>query len=263
MRLSQVPKKLLLVPLVLTVLLAALLASRFTLELYILFAISFSISLILSLIVFFIIFKPVNLGTFQSLVYQRNGRLVDPRLQGGLVLARRLIDQPIVVDMRIQSISADEVPAITLDPVEVTLSYFLQWHVINPVFFTALPASWKNDLSTIVLTRIQNHFSPLDVRTLLANRGAIANDIEYSLKYDPVLLAWGIRVVHFGITTLDIPNLVKDLLTREFVARFVTPALVREGQNTANTYAAIQAIAGGDAALLQILKTVNETFGKK
>ncbi|MDE3091115.1 MAG: SPFH domain-containing protein [Chloroflexota bacterium] len=263
MRLYEIPKKLFLVPVVSTLVLAVLLANRFAIEYTLLFLISFFLFLAICVGIFFIVFKPVNLDTHGCLVYQRDGRLVNTGLRGGLALVRRFSDRPLVVDVRIQSVSTDGAQAFTRDPVEITMGYFLQWQVIDPVSYTALPTSWKSDLNTIVSSTIQNQTSPLDVRTLLATRGVLATSIESSLRHNPVLLTWGIRVIHFEITSLDVSKLVKDLLTREFVARFITPALVKEGQNTADTFAAIQAIAGGDAALLQILKTVNETFGKK
>jgi regulator of protease activity HflC (stomatin/prohibitin superfamily) len=247
----------------------------FALALYILFgtisALSFGGATIGSALTTLVLFRPIEVEAHEHLIVRRAGNYVDPGGPGGRFFLWRTLDVPVPVDMRPRNQTLESMKCFTRDGVEIDVSSFLLWRVVNPLHLLQNSPGRTNTpvaLGQIVGETLMSAVGQLALQEVLQRRQDLARALRLTLQSLPQANIWGIEIVDVGLGEIKVPLEVAEAMARQVAAGLMVQARTAEGVGTAQALDQMQVVLNNPAAvdralLLQVMRILSDAIAQR
>ncbi len=232
---------------------------------------SFGGAIIGAAITMLVIFSPIEVEAHEHLIIRRAGNYIDPGGPGGRFFLLRTFDVPVPVDMRPRNQPLESKNCFTRDGVEIGVSSFLLWRVVDPLHFlqnspglTNTPVTLGQTIGDTLMTAVGH----LTLQQVLHSRQDLTRSLRLTLQNLPQAHVWGIKVTDAGLGEIKVPPEVAEAMARQVAAGLMAQARTTEGVGTAQALDQMQAVLNDPAAvdralLLQIMRSLSDAIAQR
>lgn len=169
---------------------------------------TFFIPLLIILVV--VIFSSIRIiKEFERGVVYTFGKYSSTR-GAGLQLVLPIIQQMVLVDMRIRTEDIPSQDVISKDNVSVKVNAVVYYRVVDPAFAINRIEDFMNATSLLAQTTLRSVLGKQDLDDMLSNREQLNKDIQEIL--DQQTESWGIKITHVEIKNVDLdPTMVRAI----------------------------------------------------
>ena len=169
---------------------------------------TFFIPLLIILVV--VIFSSIRIiKEFERGVVYTFGKYSSTRA-AGLQLVLPIIQQMVLVDMRIRTEDIPSQDVISKDNVSVKVNAVVYYRVVDPAFAINRIEDFMNATSLLAQTTLRSVLGKQDLDDMLSNREQLNKDIQEIL--DQQTESWGIKITHVEIKNVDLdPTMVRAI----------------------------------------------------
>ncbi|MBK7397422.1 MAG: SPFH domain-containing protein [Myxococcales bacterium] len=143
----------------------------------------------------------LRLGKFQSVC------------EPGLRLLVPVVDTPIYVEMRVQSVDVARQQAITEDNVPVLLNGVIFFRVIDPESAALKVENYRVAIFRMAQATIRDAVGRLTLDSLLSHQEKL--EAELARSVEGAARAWGLHVEAIKLEDIDVPEELKKMMSRQ------------------------------------------------
>jgi regulator of protease activity HflC (stomatin/prohibitin superfamily) len=169
---------------------------------------TFFIPLLIFLVI--VVFSSIRIiKEFERGVVYTLGKYSSTR-EPGLQLVIPVLQQMVLVDMRIRTESIPSQDVISRDNVSVKVNAVVYFRVVDPAFAINRIEDFMNATSQLAQTTLRSVLGKQDLDDMLSNREQLNKDIQAIL--DQQTESWGIKITHVEIKNVDLdPTMVRAI----------------------------------------------------
>jgi len=224
---------------------------------------AFAVSFIISTLMLLMFCRIIEVSGYERLIISRGGRFVDTGRRGGRAFLIRGLDKPIRVDLRSRTESVPDDRCFTKEGIGIDINYFFLWRVVDPMRFLLGPKDIPGTLKGMASAILKTEVGKMSLEEVLMQRDNISAKLKTDLgKFDKAE-EWGIEFITIELGSMRIPADVEEAMSRSMAATKKKEAILIEMQARAEAFDELRNKIGGDALLIQVLKDIAETFGRK
>lgn len=128
----------------------------------------------------------------------------------GVQLVVPMLQQMILIDMRIRTEDIPSQDVISKDNVSVKVNAVVYYRVVDPAFAINRIEDFRGATSQLAQTTLRSVLGKQDLDDMLSNRDQLNNDIQSIL--DQQTESWGIKITHVEIKNVDLdPTMVRAI----------------------------------------------------
>jgi regulator of protease activity HflC (stomatin/prohibitin superfamily) len=178
----------------------------------------------------------------------------------GLRLLVPVIDTPMFVEMRVQTVDISKQQAITQDNVPVAINGVIFFKVIDPALAALKVENYRQAILRLAQATLRDVVGQLSLDELLSHQvrleTEIARNVEVASK------AWGLHVEAIKLEDIDVPEELKKMMSRQASSEREKRATIIKADGDRQAAAALAEAAATMAASpgamqLRVLQTVD------
>jgi regulator of protease activity HflC (stomatin/prohibitin superfamily) len=131
----------------------------------------------------------------------------------GLRFIVPVIDQPIFVEMRVQTVDVARQQAITQDNVPVVVDGVIFFRVDNAESAALKVESYRTAISRLAQATLRDVIGRLSLDELLSHQERLEKEIEHAVE--AASAAWGLHVEAIKLEEIDVPEDLKKMMSRQ------------------------------------------------
>jgi len=149
---------------------------------------------------------------WERMVVLRLGRF-ERIAEPGLRFLVPVIESPIYVEMRVQTVDVARQQAITQDNVPVVVDGVIFFRVDNPENAALKVESYRTAISRLAQATLRDVIGRLSLDELLSHQERLENEIEHAVE--AASTAWGLHVEAIKLEEIDVPEDLKKMMSRQ------------------------------------------------
>ncbi len=232
---------------------------------------AFGGSLIGSALAMLVVFRVVEVEGYEHLIIRRGGNYRDPGVQGGRFFLIRTVDVPIRVDMRPRTETVESIECFTHEGIDLDVSYFLIWRVIDPLAFlrdSPGPEATPSVLGQVATQTLMDAVGRLSYNDVLQRRQGLVRALRGTLRALPDIADWGIEIVQVGLGETKLPQDIAEAMARQVAATLIAQARLTEDLGAARAIGQMPAMVQDPGmvdrvVLLQIMRSIADALGQR
>lgn len=178
----------------------------------------------------------------------------------GLRLLVPIVDTPIYVEMRVQTIDVSKQQAITQDNVPVLVNGVIFFKVVEPEAAALRVENYRQAILRLAQATLRDVVGKLSLDELLSHQERLESEIARNVE--AASKAWGLHVEAIRLEDIDVPEELKKMMSRQASSEREKRATIIKAEGDRQAAAALAEAAATMAASpgamqLRVLQTVD------
>jgi regulator of protease activity HflC (stomatin/prohibitin superfamily) len=198
-------------------------------------------------------------AAWERMVVLRLGRFQSVR-EPGLRLLLPVIDSPIYVEMRLQTVDIKKQQAITQDNVPVMVNGVIFFKVTEPDSAALKVENYRYSVNRLAQATLRDVVGRLSLDELLSQQERLESEIARTV--DATSRSWGLHIEAIKIEDIDVPEELKKMMSRQASSEREKRATIikadgdRQAASALSEAASVMAASPG-AMQLRVLQTLD------
>lgn len=150
---------------------------------------------------------------YQRGVVFRLGRHIDVRGPGWYWIIPLGIDRTVTIDIRTQTVSAEQQETITRDSVTVKLNAVLWYRITDAAKSVIAVVDARNAVYQLALTSLRNSIGQHDLDEVLQERDKINDLLRQNIAGSTV--PWGVEIERFEMKDVELPEAMQEVMAMQ------------------------------------------------